>query len=376
MIQLNRSMMERYEIPDHRPERIRALIFGADRLMLGGAARLLDTAGMGAACITRDAEMLRAQDGMFTLIVRGEDSEGKKIDEERVVQSILRAVNPETEFDNFLALAQEKIEFIVCHEAADDVEIALLARFLFECKNRLPVVLCLSEHPRAEAGAFREAVVLVAKGWGDCGWIDALDVRALLCDCLSAPLTDSERARAREKMNYRDEFIAWAEPYAAFAVENGAPEALQAACTPDFAKAVELKARVFDAAVFLCAAAGYLCGLDSFAQVLKDEQLRAWIGRAFYDELMPRLGEGRENAIISTFERLENPLNHMPLLIVGRDLLGNFGRTILPAVRSYADENFEAPPHLSLALSAAIMLYAGVRRNDAGVYAVARELLL
>jgi len=370
MIQLNRSMMERYEIPDCRPEGLKAVLFGADRRMLGAAARLLE--GVGMACVTRDAQRLRDQDCMFTLLVRGEDADGKRIDEERVVQSILRAVNPETEFEEFLALAESQPECVICHGDAGDVELALLARLLHQCRAKLPVVLVLSDHPKGEAERLRRALGLLARDWADNGWLAALDVRMLLADCLCGPLNDAERARAMERMNYRDDFIAWCEPHAAYAVEGGAPECLRNACGDDYAVAVRMKAQVFDVAVFLCAAAGYLCGMDSFARTLKDEGIRAWIGRAFHDELLPRLPEGRENAIISTFERLENPMNDMPLLEIGRDLLGNFSRTLLPAIRSYAEENLEAPPCLSLSLAAAVMLYAGVRKNSNGEYAVAR----
>ena len=42
MVQLDRSMMERYEIEDKRPEAAKCVIFGADKLMLGTAARLMD----------------------------------------------------------------------------------------------------------------------------------------------------------------------------------------------------------------------------------------------------------------------------------------------------------------------------------------------
>ena len=373
MIQLNQSMMERYEIPACRPDKLRAVLFGADRLMLGGAARMLHMAGVGAACVTRDAEILRAQDCMFTLLVRGEAADGKKIDEELVVQSILSAVNPETEFDSFLALAAEKPDCVICHEKMDDVELALLARLLYQCGENLPVVLAVSDHPNADADDLRSALRIIAAPWGDTAWLERLDVRSLLCDTLSAPLNDAESARAREKMNYRDDLIAWAEPYTAFAVQGGAPDCLQGVCSGDYDRLRLMKARAFDSAAFLCAAAGYMCGMDSFAQTLKDEQLRAWIGRAFYDEILPRLPEGREQAVISAFERLENPLNDMPLLEIGRSMLGNFSTTLLPAIRSSAEENFESPMHLSLALAAAIMLYAGVRRDVNGNFAVARE---
>ena len=374
MIQLNRSMMERYEIAGRSMEKNCAVIFGADYLMLGAVARMLDRAAVGAACVSREAESLRAQDCMFTMLVRGEHADGSKIDREEVVQSIVSAVNPETEFEDFLHLAETGPEIIVCHQRPDDVETALIARFLFQCRENLPVVLLAGEHPDAEAGdCLREAIALIGRNWGESGWLDRLDLRLLLCDSLSAPLDAAERKRAQEKMNYRDDFICWAEPHMAFAVEGGAPACLASACTGDFEKAKLMKSRIFDAAVFLCAAAGYLCGLDSFAQTLKDEKIRAWIGRGFYEELLPRLPEGKENAIISAFERLENPMNHMPLLTVGKNLLGSFSETLLPAIRSYADANFEAPPMLSLGLAAAIMLYAGVRRDEKGRWCVARE---
>ena len=65
-------------------------------------------------------------------------------------------------------------------------------------------------------------------------------------------------------------------------------------------------------------------------------------------------------------------MNDMPLLEIGRGLLKHFSRTVLPAVRSWAEREFEAPKRLSLALSAAVMLYAGARRGDDGAFEVQR----
>ena len=137
MIQLNRSMMERYEIKNRRPDTLRAVLFGADGMMLGVAARLLDKANesgadTGALCITRAAEALNAQDGMFTMLVRGDKEDGGHIREERVVQSILRALNPETGFEDMLEAARlPEMEMIFISAACDEVEKALAARFLY-----------------------------------------------------------------------------------------------------------------------------------------------------------------------------------------------------------------------------------------------------
>ena len=102
MVRLDRSMMERYEIVDRRPTMLRALLFGLDPLMLCGAARLLDRANemggnLGAVCISGSDEAgeLRTQDGMFTVLIRGEGVDGSPIREERVVQSILEVISPE-----------------------------------------------------------------------------------------------------------------------------------------------------------------------------------------------------------------------------------------------------------------------------------------
>lgn len=350
MIQLNRSMMERYEIPDHRPAQIRALILGADPLMLGCVARLLDDAGIGAVCASAKAEFLAPQDGMFTLLVRGESIDGQRINEERVIQSICAVCAPEE-----AAAHAAQAEIIFCHagNAAELAVAALVAKARREASLPAPHILEISDDPAAEA---------------------LLGSRAL-AETLCGSLSPADLARAQKEMNYRDDFIAWAEPFVRLTVDGSAPECLRSVCHGGaFADVCRNKSRIFDAAVFLCAAGGYLAGKEDFAAVLKDESMRAWIGHAFFDEILPALPGERDAVapeVISAFERLENPMNSLPLLSLGRNLLGNFRRSLLPTIQAYADRAFEAPIGLSFALAAAIMLYAGAR-EEGGAFFVAR----
>lgn len=390
MLQLNRSMMDRYEIADRRPQTLRAAIFGADQLMLGVAARLLDRVNenggdVGAACITRAAAALSAQDCMFTLLVRGDLESGGQFKEERVVQSILQAVDPESDFDALLAIAaRPELEMILLSENCDALELALAARFLHERMQAglpAPMLILIGEYPSAENREnIREAVIAISANWRNAAefaaWLRAAEIRLMLAESLSGLLNAQEAAKARRDMNYRDDFIAWAEPQLKCTADGALPNCMAGACAEgDFAIACAKKARIFDAAVFLCAALGYLSGMDSFAQTLRDERLRDWIGHAFFDEILPALPYPREEiaqAVISAFGRLENSMNDMPLMEIGRGMLGGFGRTLLPAIRAYAEREFEAPPRLSLALSAAIMIYAGARKNDRGEYEILR----
>lgn len=389
MIQLNRSIMERYEIAARRPATVRAALFGANRATLGVAARLLDRANegggdLGAVCVSSAAAALRVQDGMFTLLVRGEVDESA-VREERVVQSVLAAVDPEAEFEDFLAQARRP-ELALCFlsEDASAVEIALLARFLharWEARLPAPAVLLLGDAPQpGAASALRAAVAALAREWtGFCdfsAWLDGARFSAALADGMCGPLSDAERDRAQREMNYRDDFLAWAEPHLSCCIEGGSPDLLAAVCDPaNFDLAVERKCRIFDALVFLCAPIGFLWGMNSFSEVLRDETLRKFIGGAFFDELLPAMPWPREEIsplVISAFARLENPMNDVPLLEIGKNLLSRFPRTALPAIRDFARREFDAPPRLTLALCAAIMLCAGARANERGEYEVLR----
>lgn len=388
MVQLNRSMMERYEIADRRPQTLRAAIFGADQMMLGGAARLLDRANeqgadAGAVCITRAAEALNAQDGMFTLLVRGDNEDGSHSSEERVVQSILKAVNPETEPEAMLKYAAEPgLEVIFLLAGCDGTVMGQLVRFLYarwQKKLAAPVIFLMSGnvHP---GNILQQPLATLGFAWSEnkefCEWLRKAPVRSMLADTLCGGLDEAETAKARHDMNYRDDFIGWAEPHLSCTPEGDVPAWLSPVCeTEDFAMACQHKARIFDTVVFLCVSVGYLCGMDTFAQVLRDEKLRDWIGHTFFEEVMPELPWSREEVtpwVISAFSRLENSMNSMPLLEVGRGMMYNFPRTVFPSIRDWAQREFEAPRRLSLALAAAIMLYAGARENEQGEYEVAR----
>ena len=388
MVQLNRSMMERYEIADRRPQTLRAAIFGADQMMLGGAARLLDRANemgadAGAVCFTRAAEALNAQDGMFTLLVRGDNEDGGHTSEERVVQSILKVVNPETEMEALLKYAEEPaLEAIFLPASCDGAVMGQVVRFLYarwEKKLASPVIFLMGANIRP-GNIPQQSLTALGFAWSGnrefYEWLQEAPIQGMLVETLCGGLDENERAKAVHDMNYKDAFIGWAEPQLKCMPEGDVPAWLKPVCEDeDFAMACRRKARVFDTVVFLCVSMGYLCGKDTFAEVLKDEKLRDWIGHAFFDEVMPELPWGREEVIpwvISAFNRLENSMNNMPLLEVGRGMMRNFPWSLLPPIRDWAQREFEAPRRLSLALAAAIMLYAGARENEAGLYEVAR----
>ena len=384
MVQLSPGMLERYEIPEHRPACAQVLMLGADRLMLGCAAPLLDAAGVGARCVCDAAAALNAQGGMYTLLLRGEREDGSIIREECVIQSILQAHAPETDFTEIMAFAGSDMRLLLMSADAQATQLALAARACFEawrCRKVLPQLLIFSERPEDGCAEARlHAMATIARSWpGGAEFAAALpsaDAQAVLAGRLCGPLNAAERASAQHEMNYHDDFIAWAEPENACAFEHGAPECLSAAAgSAAYEPARIAQARVLDALIFLCAGLGYLAGKHNFAGVLSDAALRGFIGRTFTQEIIPALPlpEGQAaQAVISAFSRLENRQNNMPLLEIGSGLVSGMPRSVLPAIRTYAEREFDAPKRLTLALAAVVMLYAGARANAAGQWEVAR----
>ena len=389
MVQLNRSMMERYEIADRQPKTLRAALFGLDPMMLCAAARLLDCANehggdLGAVCITNsaEAEHLRAQDGMFTLLIRGEHEDGSPIREERVVQSILEVATVE---NGCQYIKNPELNLFILPYLSDQQSyvqqayiLTVYLRARWEAKLPAPLVLLIDSSPAATSTftlrSLIAEVAAVSKTQGFSDWLKDVPVQTMLVDSLFGELSDTDFAKAQREMNYQDRFLLWAEPQLKCTAESELPEELAAVCERvDFSLAIERKGRVFDSLMFLCSTVGFLSGMDTFSQVLRDEKLREFIGHAFFDEIMPVLPWAREEIspyVISSFARLENPMNDA--LLMDAPLIGRISRTLLPSIRSYAQREFEAPPRLSLAFAAAIMIYAGARENDDKKYEVLR----
>ncbi|MBR6890223.1 MAG: hypothetical protein IKN05_04475, partial [Clostridia bacterium] len=82
MQHLNRGMLGRYDIPEHIPTDLTGVQFGLSEALLGAVDRLIDAANpaLGLACVCPEAAfegaaapaaLLRDQEGLFTLLVRG-----------------------------------------------------------------------------------------------------------------------------------------------------------------------------------------------------------------------------------------------------------------------------------------------------------------
>lgn len=409
MKRLNLSILNDYDIPVNRPDLLCGVQFGDDPLLMGFVDRLIDDANANGANIglavvqpgeSGHAAQLKEQDGMFTCFVRGEVSE-KNVNREQVVQSVMEALNPAEDDARLMELAADgDIRFLLMHvdevgefAARDNICAALAARFLVERWQKgadsVSVIVCGES---ADCGEVMKAqLISFAQEWhagADFGaWLDGCRFFPALADCLVFRSTPEEAARLCNQMNYADAMIHLAEPHGLWAIradddfrhEFPLNKCGQVRFVDDLTECLLKKQRIFDAGLFAMAALGCLHGNETLAECMKDEPLRDLVGHALLDEMLPHAPYSKEELIpyiIECYERYGNPMNDNLLPDAARGLIHKFNTGILPAVRAYADENFEPPKYLTAALSATIMLYADVRLRDEGYETVVGQTLI
>lgn len=401
MQRLNHGMMRRYEIPEHLPPAVNAVQFGLGEALLGVADRLIDGAGpgVGIACVPPEgpyggeggdpAALLAEQDGLYTVLERGYRGE-TPVKREVVVQSVVRVARTPEDLAGLATLPGLGLGLADTASPALTDELRPAARLL-ALRHRAGLggleFVCLGEDVRCGALVRRALAALAGEAGaapGFEGWLEAeCRFYPALAEGFARRADAREAAKQCAEMNYADGMLLLAEPFARltvqapgdFAARWGLEGAEGFVFTSDLGPSLALKHRLFDGGLFAMAAPGWLLGLDALSDCMKHERLRAFAGRAFYDELLPRDPKARRAATpyaIECFERFENPLGGNDILRAARPLLARFARGALPAMRAWTDENFEPPRRLSFALAATIMLYAGARSNAAGRYEVAR----
>ena len=359
MQRLKPDMLARYEIEDRRPARVSAVEFGMSEAMLATVNRRLDDIGLGVVCVeagdTGHAERLRRQGWLYTIVIRGYQGE-EPVRREQVVQCVLEARGA-ADMEDLAANPDITLGFVDDSDAARGAA----ARFIALRRDAglpVPPLMCL--------GAFVEGAAYYR----------------MLADSLAFRSEPDEAAKLCAEMNYLDDMLYIAEPYARLTLDARAR-----ACFPiddaetirfaDIDEALRLKLQVFDSGIFLMAAAGWLNGCDTLRDCMNHPRLRKFVGEAFTEEILPALSDMDrgtvERQVIESFERYENPLNRNRLLLAADRVLEYFVQGPLSLLRRLDDETFEPPRRLSFALAATIMLYAGARLNrGTGNYEVVR----
>ena len=121
---------------------------------------------------------------------------------------------------------------------------------------------------------------------------------------------------------------------------------------------------------------GLLAGLDTIRDCMKEDTLRAFLGHALLHEIMPCLGEHRDildPVAMAVCKEMEEPSIVQPLALLLPNAVRAWADQTLPILKDYEDRDGHLPPCLCMSLACLIMLFAGVRQEDDGRYAILKN---
>ena len=352
------------------------------------------------------AEKLNEQEGIYTLLLRGVEN-GRAVDHREVLTAIGRALNPYTQFDQFLAVARNPIiRYIVSNtteagivfnpaDRFDDRPQASfpgkLTRFLFERYEKLgrqtaPGFLVLPcELIERNGDNLQLTVRQTAEAWklppAFLGWLDSANTFAnTLVDRIVTGHPATEMPRLRDELGYEDPLLVAAEPFHFWVIETDpkfaedlpfADVGLNVVWTTDMTPYRQRKVRILNGAHTMTVPAAFLAGKDTVGECMSDATVRRFLERGLYEEVIPTLDLPREELerfAAAVLERFANPHVRHELLSITLNSVSKVKARIVPSLLEFVRRKGGIPRRIAFSLAGLIAFYRGVEIREGSTY--------
>jgi tagaturonate reductase len=343
------------------------------------------------------ANRLTAQDGLFTVLLRGIEN-GKEVQSRRVVSCVRVALNPYEQWGEMLDLAGSRsLRFVVSNTTEAgiaDVEegfspdacpvsfpakiaALLLARYLALGHADAPGLVFLPcELIEANGATLQRIVNLHAQRWnlgaGFIEWVNRsnqfLDT---LVDRIVPGYPSAEADTLRAEWGYDDQLIVAAEPFHLFVIQG--PQALAAefplhaaglnvVWTDDLRPYRTRKVRILNGAHTATALAAYCAGLDTVQEMTEDPVVSGYLRQVMFQEIVPFVPlppAERQAYAETTMERFGNPFIRHELISIALNSVSKWKVRVLPTVKDHARQHGVVPAGLAFSLAALLWFYRG-----------------
>jgi len=355
------------------------------------------------------ADKLNAQDGLFTVLLRGIE-DGRHILSRRVVSCVQIALDPYRQWEAMRSLAADRtLRFVVSNTteagivdvdepfdpetcpASFPAKIAALlyTRYQVLGRDTAPGLVFLPcELIEANGATLKHIVKLHAKRWnldpGFVAWIDQsnhfLDT---LVDRIVPGYPAGEADALCDAWGYDDQLIVAAEPFHLLVIQGPRMLAaelplhqagLNVVWTDDLHPYRTRKVRILNGAHTATALAAFCAGLDTVQQMTEDPVVSAYLNHVMFQEIVPfvPLPEAeRQSYARTTMERFGNPFIRHELISIALNSVAKWKVRVLPTVKDHVAAHGRAPAGLAFSLAALLWFYRG--RLEGGSYTGQRE---
>ena len=345
---------------------------------------------------------LNRQGGAYTHLERGIEN-GRMVEEKRVVTAISRGIDPRKEFDEYLKCAHNpNLRFIVSNTTeagivyrAEDRQSdrppisfpAKLTRLLIERYNAVQddmskgFVILPCELIERNGDKLKDVVLQTAANWNlDANmveWIKSANIFAnTLVDRIVTGFPRDEVQTLWQQSGYIDDLFNTSEVFHLWVIEGPSSLARElplrvagfdVVFAEDMTPYRDRKVSILNGAHTATVLAAYQAGENLVGGCMKDSQIRDFMTRAIYDEVIPTLTLPRwelDAFAVAVFERFSNPFIQHALLSISLNSISKYKTRVLPSLELYLSTKGELPARLTFALAALITFYRGTEIRD------------
>jgi tagaturonate reductase len=347
------------------------------------------------------SDLLNAQDGLYTLHLRGVQ-QGHVVDQRRIVTAVSRALDPYRAWDEVCeCFRNPALRFVFSNTTEAGIADAPEPYRPDQCPVSFPAKVALVLHERfrtlrgepqsgliflpcelidRNGSTLRELVRQHAQRWSlglDFNdWIDRHHhFLNTLVDRIVPGYPKADAPRLTQELSYEDPLYDVAEPFHRWIIEGPPALAeefpahragLNVVWTDNLIPHRARKVRLLNGAHTTAALAGFLAGLDTVRELVEEPVLGSFIHQAVFAEILPFVpGAETEGADYATtmFDRFRNPFIRHELLSIALNSVAKWRVRVLPCLLDYCAAHDRLPPRLTFSLAALLAFYCGERTS-------------
>ena len=346
--------------------------------------------------------MLNDQDGLYTIYLNGIKN-GEAISEHEIIDCIQRGINPYTNYDDYLANAENSdLRFVISNtteagiaynpeDKLDDapqksypgkLTALLFKRFeAFKGASDKGLIIIPCELIDRNGDNLKRIVLQYASDWnlGE-EFIDWIEHDNIFCNTLVDRIVPGY---PRDKMDtitaelgYKDNLVVEGEQFHLWVIE--APETVKEefpseACglnvvfTNNMEPYRTRKVRILNGAHTTLVPVGYLYGIEKVRESLEDDVVGTYLKEAIFNEICPTLDlpEAELNQFANdVLDRFRNPYLEHALMSISLNSISKFKTRVLPSVIEFIKRKEALPKRLLFSLASLITFYSGKRGDE------------
>ena len=345
--------------------------------------------------------IINEQEGLYTLFMNG-IKKGEKIQDIELITNIVKAVNPYTNFADYLALAkEEELQFIVSNTTEAGIEFiesdtpdiqppvsfpAKLTVLLYErfkhfngdASKGLTIIPCELIDYNSET--LKKYILQYCDLW-ELGadfknWVsDACTYHSTLVDRIVPGYPRAEIEEYNNKLEYQDNLIVAAEPFFLWAIEGGDAlkqklpfhkTNLNVKIVDDIRPFKMIKVRILNGAHTAMVPFSILHGNKLVMETVNGDFTGKFVNSVI-SEISETLDMDKKEITAYTEEvmdRFKNPFIKHALADIALNSISKFKVRVLPSLLQYYNANKKLPTNLTFSLACLIQFYKGTWNNE------------